>query len=178
MMTMTKRQVTHRSDDVKQSLMAKMLPPNNVSVAQLAKETGIPKGTLYTWRAQHSDHKTKPKNTRSKTLSGADKLAIITETDSLNEVTLSEYCRRKGLYPEQIQDWKAAFIQAYLGNPSKAAQNRLREQGKHIKDLQTEVRRKDKALAEAAVLLMLQKKVQAIWAEPEDEKSTCPSANK
>jgi len=178
-MTIIKRPVTQHSDEMKQKLTAKMLPPNNVSVRQLAEETGIPQGTLYTWRAQHGnrDHKAKPKNTRTKKLNSADKLSIITETEAMNEVMLSEYCRNKGIYPEQIKTWKAAFIQAYSGNPSKATQDRLSEQNKHIKGLEKEVRRKDKALAEAAALLVLQKKVQGIWADPEDEKLGYPNAN-
>jgi Skp family chaperone for outer membrane proteins len=40
---------------------------------------------------------------------------------------------------------------------------------KRIKDLEKELQRKEKALAEAAALLVLQKKVQAIWGDPEDE---------
>jgi hypothetical protein len=57
-----------------------------------------------------------------------------------NEVELSEYCRRKGLYPEPIRAWRKACQQA-----------------KEIKQLQDELRRKDKALAETAALLVLQK---------------------
>ena len=41
------------SEELKAALVEKMLPPQNVPVGQLARETGIPKDTLYTWRAKY-----------------------------------------------------------------------------------------------------------------------------
>ena len=46
----------------------------------------------------------------------------------------------------------------------------LKESEKERKKLEKEIQRKDKALAEAAVLLVLSKKAQAIWGGPEDVK--------
>jgi transposase len=40
---------------------------------------------------------------------------------------------------------------------------------KHVNQLEKELRRKDKALAETAALLVLRKKAHAIWGEVEDE---------
>ena len=89
----------------------------------------------------------------------------------MNEAELAEYCRRKGLYVEQIAAWRKACLQA---NSNRAAQAKeQREQGKkdrkQIKKLERELHRKEKALAEAAALLVLQKKAQTIWGEAEDE---------
>jgi transposase-like protein len=83
---------------------------------------------------------------------------------------LGEYCRRKGLYPEQIAGWKKSFIQGSRPDASKVARAELQQQAKTIKKLQSELNRKDKALAEAAALLVLGKKVQALWGKNEDEK--------
>jgi hypothetical protein len=94
------------------------------------------------------------------------------ETASLNEVELSEYCRRKGLYPQQISAWRDACMQANASATDKLDRTKMTKQSKQIKQLQAELRRKDKALAEAAALLVLQKKLRAIWEENEDEKST------
>ena len=81
------------------------------------------------------------------------------ETAALSEIELSEYCRRKGLYPEQVQQWRQACI---LGQQSaRALQQAEKAQSKadkkRIRQLEQELRRKDKALAEAAALLILQK---------------------
>ncbi|HID71088.1 MAG TPA: hypothetical protein EYP35_11735 [Desulfobacterales bacterium] len=38
--------------ELKESIIARMLPPNNISVPEIVRETGIPKDTLYTWRSK------------------------------------------------------------------------------------------------------------------------------
>ena len=91
---------------------------------------------------------------------------------NFNEVELGEYCRRKGLYPEQIAGWKNGFALGSSAPINKAEREQLREQAATIKQLEKELNRKDKALAETAALLILQKKFQALWEEPEAEKST------
>ena len=82
---------------------------------------------------------------------------------------LSEYCRRKGLYPEQIQAWHKTCMQANASVAVKVDQIQVRAQAKQLKQLEAELRRKDKALAETAALLVLQKKVQAIWGDGDDD---------
>ena len=168
------------SEEFKANIIARMLPPNNVGVAQLAQETGISKNTLYTWRIKH---RKPPGNSpapqvASGELNSEEKFAVVIESASLNEVELSEYCRRKGLYPEQIQAWRKACMQANVSVAPKVDQTQVRAQAKQLKQLEAELRRKDKALAETAALLVLQKKVQAIWGEPEDEKSSYGSGRK
>jgi len=172
--------MTQYSEEFKASIIAKMLPPNNVSVPELARETGIPKDTLYSWRIRHrkSNREATAQQGPSGGLSSEEKFAIVLESASLNEVELSEYCRRKGLYPQQISAWREACLQANAAPAAKLEREKLRQQAKEIKQLEAELRRKEKALAEAAALLVLQKKVQAIWGEPEDGKSSSGSAEK
>jgi transposase-like protein len=172
--------MTHYPEEFKASIIARMLPPHNASVPALSEETGIPKDTLYGWRIQ----------ARSQTgaasgqlppggaLSSEEKFAIVLETASFNELELGEYCRRKGLYPEQIALWKDAFIQGANPAASRTEREQMQQQTRTIKLLQSELHRKDRALAETAALLVLEKKVQALWTEPEDEKSTSRSAKK
>jgi transposase len=156
-----------------------MLPPNNVPVPQLVRETGIPKDTLYTWRGKHrkaGDATLQPQ--ASGELRSEEKFAVVVETASLNEVELSEYCRRKGLYPQQISAWRDTCEQAHAPAATQVGREKLRKQTKAIKQLEAELRRKEKALAEAAALLVLQKKVQALWEDPEDGRSGSGSAGK
>lgn len=103
--------------------------------------------------------------------SSTDKFGVVLETARMNEAELAEYCRSKGLFVEQVTDWREACQQA---NAAPAERNReLREQGKsdrkEIKQLKKDLQRKEKALAEAAALIILRKKAQAIWGEPEDD---------
>jgi len=170
---------TKYSGEFKSSIIARLLPPNNASVPELAKETGIPKDTLYTWRLKYRNQCCETsQGQQTGRCSAEEKLAVVIETASLNEVELSEYCRRKGLYPEQIAGWKSAIVQGLAKAPSKAEREQLQKQSRTIKQLEKELHRKEKALAEAAALLVLQKKFQALLEEPEDEKSTSGSAGK
>jgi len=167
--------------EFKDNIIARMLPPNNVGVPQLAQETGVPKDTLYTWRLKHRKSQGNAPAapvTASGGLSSEEKFAVVMESATLNEVELSEYCRSKGLYPEQIQAWREACLQANTVVTPKVDRAQIRAQAKQLKALEAELRRKDKALAETAALLVLQKKVQAIWGEHEDEKSSYGSARK
>jgi len=156
-----------------------MLPPNNVPVPQLVRETGIPKDTLYSWRSKH--RKAQGGTTTQPTageLSSEAKFAVVLESASLNAVELGEYCRRQGLYPQQIAAWRQSCQQANATAPPKVDRAELKAQSKHIKQLQAELSRKERALAEAAALLVLQKKVRALWEDPEDGRSPSGSAGK
>lgn len=157
--------------ELKDSIIARMLPPNNVSVPELVRETGIPKDTLYSWRTKNRKGKTSGEGNILGELSSEEKFNIVLETASLNETELSEYCRRKGLFPQQITAWQENCRQAHAPQTSKADKATIRAQNKSIKRLKTDLRRKEKALAEAAALLILKKKAHALWGAPEDEKS-------
>lgn len=171
--------MTQYSEEFKMSIIARMLPPNNVPVPQLVRETGIPKDTLYTWRGKHRKAgDTTRQSQPAGELSSEEKFAAVIETASLNEVELGEYCRRKGLYPQQISAWRDTCAKAHEPAAAQGGREKLRKQAKAIKHLEAELHRKDKALAEAAALLVLQKKVQAIWEDPEDGKSGSGSARK
>jgi len=156
--------------ELKESIISRMLPPNNISVPELVGETGIPKDTLYTWRRKSLKGGSPGRSTVSKGLSSEEKFNIVLETASLNEVELGEYCRRKGLYPQMIDAWENTCRHAHAPLAPKADRATISTQTKEIKRLESELKRKDKALVEAAVLLVLQKKVQSLWEDPEDEK--------
>lgn len=161
------------SPERKESVLRKMMPPINMPVSQISRESGISDVTLYKWRSELRN-KGKPAPGNGQTAdnwSAEDKFAVLLETGELNEAELSEYCRKKGLYVEQIEAWKVAAIK---GNETSADQERyLKGQRasdrKKIKLLEKELNRKEKALAETAALLVLRKKAQAIWGEEEDE---------
>lgn len=165
---------TTYSPEFKASIIAKMLPPNNVPVPQLVQETNIPKDTLYSWRAkarQDAPGATVSDVTNTG-LSSEEKFAVVVESAPLNEIELGEYCRRKGLYPQEIAAWRESCLQANRTVSAKAERAALRAHKQQVQSLQRELRRKEKALAEAAALLVLEKKVQALFTENGDERST------
>lgn len=88
----------------------------------------------------------------------------------MNEVELGEYCRKKGLYRAQIEEWKRVCLQAngQLVDQDKQLNGVLKEEQKRGKQLEKELQKKEKALAEAASLLLLRKKARAIWGDDEE----------
>jgi len=153
----------------KQAVLAKMAGPARKSIPEIAKEEGISEPTLYAWRNQaRREGRLMPDSDDSpEGWSSLDKFNAVLETAALNEHALAEYCRKKGLYPEQIARWKEACVHANAWDRSENAElaRQRREDRLKLQQQEKELRRKDKALAEAAILLVLQKKARAIWGE-------------
>lgn len=150
-----------------------MMAPQSMSVAQVSRDLGVAEQTLYNWRNRVREQgKAVPADAKNpEQWSGENKLAVVIETAALNEEELAAYCRRKGLYVEQIARWReAATAGVEKTQPLSAAERReLQQERKKSRQLQKELRRKEKALAEAAALLVLEKKAQAIWGDDADD---------
>jgi transposase len=159
----------HYSTNDKEAIVRRMMPPNPVSVSMLSSETGVPKGTLYTWKTQYQTQgqAVPASNKRPEHWAAQDKLAIVCEAHALKGTELGEYCRKKGLFPEQIKAWEEAALRGYQRqeqlDKQQVVQNK--EDRLTIQKLEAELRRKEAALAETAALLVLSKKSQAIWGD-------------
>jgi transposase-like protein len=158
--------MTMYPEEQKARLIERMLPPQAIPVPQVSQETGIPKDTLYGWRRQACRARGLPlmeATTTKARWSSAEKFAMVVETAALNDTELGEYCRKRGLYPEQLQGWRQRCEQA---NGDTVAQRTPAEAGseaRRVRELERELRRKEQALAETAALLVLRKKAEAIW---------------
>ena len=160
------------SKELKEALLRRMLPPNTESITKIAKEEGISEQTLRNWRdkARKDGYAAPGTDATPDDWSTQDKFLIVVESASLNETELAEYARKKGLYVEQIKAWKDACMNANGGVAKEAARlNReLKDAQKERKKLERELQRKEKALAETTALLVLSKKANAIWGDPEE----------
>jgi transposase-like protein len=161
------------SEEIKRAMTERMVGPSGETAARLAKETGISESVLYKWQKKAKEQgivfgtearKGEKWNTR-------EKFAVVLEISSLNEAEVSEYCRKQGLYVEQVEAWRDACMQANGGIAYEASQlkKELQTKERELKKTQQELKRKEAALAETAALLVLKKKAQAIWGDQEDE---------
>lgn len=154
------------SEERKAAILKKLLPPNNKTISEIAAEEHISEATLYNWRSKlRSEGKPVPghqKNTEQ--WSAEAKFATVMEA-SLSETELSQYCRERGLFPEQVKAWKRACISG-AGQAEQAAR---KAEKKRIRGLETELRRKDKALAETTALLVLSKKLNVLYESDNEE---------
>jgi transposase-like protein len=98
-----------------------------------------------------------------------EKLQAVIEAASTPEEELGAFLRRQGLHEAQLREWRQQVLQG-LEKPARGARKRTPE-GRRVRQLERELERKEKALAEAAALLVLKKKVQAIWGDEDDDTS-------
>ena len=161
------------SKERKESILKKMMPPNNKPIPEIAEEEGISAATLYNWRneARKAGRLLPANSTSPEGYSSRDKFSAVLETASMNEEELAEYCRKRGLFPEQIKQWRQACEQANDWDTEREREVKVinKQQNKRVKELERELNRKDKALAEAAALMWLGKKVEALWDEDGEE---------
>ena len=153
----------------KNAVLKKLLPPENQSIPEVSSSEGISEGTLYNWLSVVRREGSAVPGSRASDAEqwdGEAKLAVVFETQAMNEAEKSAYCRNKGLYPEQIDRWRAACIAGASNKEPKS--DALKKARNDIKRLNRKIDRKDKALAESAALLVLSKKFQALW-EDEDQ---------
>lgn len=166
------------SETFKKKLVARMLMPNPRPMTMLARETGVTEPTLYRWRNEATlkgmptgssdDKPTKPPHTWSP----EDKLAVVLEAAAVPEAELGAFLRRKGIHEAQLAEWRKQVTEgavAALRGPGGRDRKAGHAEAKRVRELERELARKDKALAEAAALLVLKKKAQAIWGDEDDD---------
>lgn len=171
---MTKNNKNNRKYTIeeKEALVTRMLPPESCSTTNLSIETGISISTLSTWKSKALGSGTSKKQAKSKNkISSKEKFVIVMETYTLSEIELSKYCREHGYYVEEVKQWRASCLAANGGNKQDKTDIlvELDEEKKKKKELHKELRIKDKALAETTALLVLKKKLNAIFGEQEED---------
>ena len=143
----------------KDRAVARLLPPESASIGEVSLQVGVAAATLERWR---SDALSKPARERAWT--AAARFDAVLTTAAMDEASRSAWCREKGVYPQELESWRLSATQA-LAEPEEARASPMQTQSdrRRIKELERELRRKEKALAEAAALLVLSKKVEAIF---------------
>ena len=142
-----------------------MLPPESATLELVAREVGIGAATLGRWR---EGAQSRP--ARGRAWTAAARLEAVITTAALAEAGKSAWCREHGLYPAELDKWRASATAA-LSEPEeeRASPQATRQDRKRIKELERDLLRKDRALAETAALLVLSKKVGAIFNRGEAE---------
>jgi hypothetical protein len=85
---------------------------------------------------------------------------VLAEAAKLTGPELTALLEREGLTLAAFEQWRMALDEE--GRASKATTKRIRK-------LERELARKEKALAEAAALLVLKKKVEHLWEDEDDD---------
>lgn len=171
------------SKERRQSILIRLGPPFNEPVKEVAASEGISKSLVYRWLAVEREEEARllmpeeqlpveegealvPEEACA-SWSARDKFAAVIETAAMNESELSAYCRSRGLYPERLALWREACERAtdWAEQRGQKQSEMDKESARRIRNLERELARKEKALAEAAALLMLRKKATVIWGD-------------
>jgi len=149
----------------KDKAVARLLPPESAALELVARQVGIGAGTLERWR---DDAQSRP--ARGRAWTALARLEAVIITAAMNETGKSAWCREHGVYAAELGQWRASCTAA-LASPeeTRASPQATRQDRKRIKELERDLLRKDRALAETAALLVLSKKVAAIFNKGEDE---------
>ncbi len=161
------------SKTFKQTMVRKLAGPGRRTATELSKEVGVPQPTLSRWlraagsvRGMTSEREQDKAQRRPQDWTAEERLAAVLEAESLSQEELGEFLRRKGLHEAQLKEWRELALAA-LG--ARKATATSRSEAKRVRELEKELRRKDKALAETAALLVLKKKLQALWGDEDDD---------
>ena len=166
----------------RRKMVQKLSGPNALSLSELSKDIEVPRSTLYRW-LNNSGHKasigfsnnlyeSSINNMAAKrpaNLKPEEKLKLVNESASLPNEQLGAFLRSKGIHETHLEQWRLQMLGG-LGKTDKKPKTNSTETKriKRIRELEKELKRKDKALAETAALLVLKKKVQEIWGDEDD----------
>jgi transposase len=160
------------SAEAKQAIIDKVLAKDGRTVREIAEAHNIGYSTLQKWLKKiRNDAIVDPikPTTNSQTLSLSERFQHLMATAALDETAIGIYCRAHGLYAIQLTQWKDTFMTIESTTKKQDNLSELRALRIENKQLKKEVTRKNSALAEATALLILKKKADLIWGEPEDE---------
>lgn len=147
------------SQEFKDSMVKRMLPPQKESITKLSMETGVSKKSLRDWL----------KKAQGITESEVNKFKVVVETYTMNEAELSAYCRKNGFYPNEIKEWRKRYETGEISENTIELKKENAKNKEKVKKLEKELNRKEKALSETAALLVLSKKLETVWENVEDE---------
>ncbi|NBO39534.1 hypothetical protein EBU99_13230 [bacterium] len=145
------------SVDFRSAIVTKILNRGEQTIEEVCAREGIGHSTAYKWLRNHANVGVMKKNHKLKKWTAEQKLNSIIETAAMNESDLGEYLRRVGLHSHQLSEWREDTLKGLSPIARKHPFQKDDRDGK-IKELERELLRKDRALAEASALLILQKK--------------------
>jgi transposase len=154
---------------IKESVLKRVLPPNAESIRSVSVDVRIAEQTIRNWIAKvdqgilGDDVQLGPRQ-----LGAPEKFALLLEAAGLKEDERGPWIREKGLHTEHLQLWQQELRDTVAEKSNKDKQD-LKDAKKRIKELEKELNRKDKALAEMAALVALKKKLHHILEDSEDD---------
>jgi transposase-like protein len=156
-------------------MVQRMAGPERISATALSTEVGVSQATLSRWLRDARtvgpmNGKNKKDARKPRRRTAVDKFRLVTEAASLSGEALGEFLRKEGVHAAELEEWRKQATDSL--KDLKRRKSERTPEARRIRELESELRRKEKALAEAAALLVLQKKLQTYWEEKEGGTNT------
>lgn len=157
------------SATIREAALHKLCAPHKPSLSSVAREFGVGEKALRSWRDKRRQslggETLKRKRQQDWTLE--ERFQAVVETAHMDDEELGAFCRQHGLHSNTLALWRETCVNVI--RKSSEDETEKEELKKQLKSVKRDLKRKDKALAEAAARLVLQKKAKALWGEAEDE---------
>jgi transposase-like protein len=166
-----KRMSQQRTEEFRRGAVLKFHSRGNRTVEEIAQGLGVSSWSLYQWSKRYGNAERMKQQRIPSERSAEEKLKAVIEFEGLTGDKQGEYLRREGLHSDHIAGWKKRMEAGLEGGGGLSAASRAeRAQDKQkIKELEKELCRKERALAETAALLVLKKKADLIWGSGKEQ---------
>lgn len=158
------------SAQFRNNVLRKMLPPQSKTVGEVAAEFGLSTATIYGWKAKMNDGTLQvddgAQGARHRQLS--EKFSLLLESRGLPDEELGSWLRDNGLHSQHLSVWEQEVRDA-MGKGEQAMREQLKAAKKKIHEQERELIRKEKALAEMAIIVVAQKKTQELFKDRTDD---------
>jgi len=169
----------HFTLEFKQQAVKKALSRSEkTTLADTAKSLNVANSTLNRWIRDAKKHRLESQDPISSSTMKTEKsphnwsmeerLEVVIACASLNEERISELCRSRGVFTHHVTQWKQDFIHGTSVTEKTVKPTETKALQDEIKSLKKDLNRKNKALAEAAALIVLKKKAHDLWGTDED----------
>lgn len=169
---------THYSSKFKEKMVQKMAGPNAWSANALAAECGISQNTLSRWLREAklgpmTDKKKSRTGSKRRRWTPEEMMRVVLEAAGADEASRGALLRREGLHEADLERFRQDVLDAAkAGTEARRKSRGPSPEQKRIRQLEKELKRKERALAEGAALLVLRKKVEALFPSEEEGENT------
>ena len=159
------------SIQLREAVLKKVLQGNKPQY-EIANEFGVGRSTIGKWLREYKQNGNIDLNSKEKCpkdWAAEERMSALMETGAMSVEDRTAWCRKKGIFIHNLDQWKKDAVSTMSSGSIKTQSEEVKNLKKENKDLKKDLNRKEKALAETAALLVLKKKAQEIWGEPEDD---------
>ena len=162
------------TDGFKARMVQRMAGPEGISAYALSREVGASQNSLSRWIRQAPTLASMSKKKKARRWTAEEKFQVVLKAASLSDEELGAFLRREGLHEATLEEWRAKVTESAT-DALKAPHGKRSErtpEARRIRQLEKDLQRKDKALAEVSALLILKKKYEAFLEARDDDTAT------